>query len=271
MPGRDRDIRRRVRDRLGFHQRDDLLRRRERDRILTDDGDRCGFASTDAWRVEDAHVLAQKPWQFFQEVVRSGQVTRDRIADAHGDRRWRGLAFLHHVEVMVEGGHFVDLSHRHLHISRKRDEMRGREMPEAILDLVQVLDEQIAAPWRITEERADVLTRLRIDGATLGCPAHAGALAFAWSFDSHQDVDQGTAANMGVKWPCYHQVTSAASCEDALCTLNSWAFLASALVYPSWKSRPRPSGSFSELWHSGALLWVSSSQTIACILRLRRI
>ena len=150
----------RVRDRLGLHQRGDLLGRRVRDRVLTDDGDRRRLAATDAWRVEHAHILAQQRRQLLQQLVRSRKVAGDRVADAHGDRGWGGLAFLHHVEVVIEGGHFVDLGHRHLHLSRERDEMRGRQSTEAILNLVQVLDQQIPPARCVAEQRADLLARL---------------------------------------------------------------------------------------------------------------
>ena len=38
------------------------------------------------------------------------------------------FAFLHHVEMSVEGRHLVDLGERELHLLRQRGEMRGREM-----------------------------------------------------------------------------------------------------------------------------------------------
>jgi hypothetical protein len=118
--------------------------------------------------------------------VRSREVAGNRIANAHGDGWWRGVAFLDHIEVVIEGSHFVDLGHRHLHLSRERDEMRGRQAAEAILDLVQVLDQQVTTTGRRAEQGADVFPRLRIDSAALGCSAHACALAFGWDLDGHQ-------------------------------------------------------------------------------------
>ena len=89
---------------------------------------------------------------------------------------------------MVEGGDFVNLGHRHFHLCRKPDQMRGRETAEAILDLVQVFDQQVAASSCVAEQGANLLARLRIDSSTLGCSSHARAFAFRWDFDSHQDV-----------------------------------------------------------------------------------
>ena len=94
-----------------------------------------------------------------QQLVRSSQVAGDRVADAHGDRRRRDLAFFHHVEVVIEGGHFVDLGHRHLQLSRERDEMRGRQTAEAILNPVQVLDQQVAPARSVAEQRTHLVSR----------------------------------------------------------------------------------------------------------------
>ena len=49
---------------------------------------------------------------------------RERIAHAHGQRRRRRLAFLHHVEVVVERRDLVHLGHRELHLGGERDEVR---------------------------------------------------------------------------------------------------------------------------------------------------
>jgi len=66
--------------------------------------------------------------------------------------------------------------------------MRGRETAEAILDLVQVFDQQVAASSCVAEQGANLLARLRIDSSTLWCSSHARAFAFRWDFDSHQDI-----------------------------------------------------------------------------------
>ena len=98
-----------------------------------------------------------------------------------------GLAFLHHVEVVIEGRHLVDLGHRHLHLGRQRDEMRGRQAAVAVLDLVEVLDQQVAAARRVAEQRLHLFARLRIDarapwacrGRGSACPCEAAGLVTA--------------------------------------------------------------------------------------------
>ncbi len=55
--------------------------------------------------------------------------------------------------------------------------MRCRQIPVAVLNLVQVLDQQVAAAGLVTEQRLDLFTRFGIDGASLGLPSDAGTLA----------------------------------------------------------------------------------------------
>ena len=59
--------------------------------------------------------------------MRARKLAGDRIADANRDRRRRRIAFLHHVEVVIERRHFVHLGHCHLHFGGERDEMRRGE------------------------------------------------------------------------------------------------------------------------------------------------
>ena len=80
-----------------------------------------------------------------------------------------GLALLDHVEVMIERGDLVHLRHRHLHLIRQRDQMRSGQAAVPVLNLVQMLDQQIAAPRRIAQQRQDLLARLRVDSPPLRC------------------------------------------------------------------------------------------------------
>ena len=75
----------------------------------------------------------------------------------------------------VEGRDLVDLGERKLHLGGERGEMRGREMPVAVLDEMQMLDQKIAPPLARTEQRADLVERGRIDLAALGGAARATA------------------------------------------------------------------------------------------------
>ena len=52
--------------------------------------------------------------------------------------------------------------------SSEGGEMGGREMAEAVLDPVQVLDQQVALARRDAEELLHLEQRLRVDAAALG-------------------------------------------------------------------------------------------------------
>jgi len=55
---------------------------------------------------------------------------------------------------------------RHLHLGRERNHVRRGNAVVTILDLMQVLDQQIATPRGIAEQGKNFLKRLRIDPAT---------------------------------------------------------------------------------------------------------
>ena len=86
----------------------------------------------------------------------------DGIAHAHGDRRRRRVALFDHVEVVIEG-RLVHLGHRQLHLGGKSDQVRRRQTVIAVLDLVQVLDQQVAASGRVAKQRTNLLVGFRID------------------------------------------------------------------------------------------------------------
>ena len=94
----------------------------------------------------------------------------------------RSLALFDHVEVVVERRHLVDLRHRHLHLVRKRDQMRRGQAAVMVLNLVQVLDQEIAAARRIAKQGQDILARLRVDSPAFRCRAYTAAAATPASF-----------------------------------------------------------------------------------------
>ena len=67
----------------------------------------------------------------------------------------------------VEGRDLVDLGLRELHLVGERREMRGGEMPVAVLDEMQMLDQQIAPARPVAEQRAHLVERRRVDLAAL--------------------------------------------------------------------------------------------------------
>ena len=78
----------------------------------------------------------------------AGERAAQRIAHPDRDLGRRRLAFLHHVEMVVEGGNLIDLGLRQSHQLGQRRQMRCRNMPIGVLDHMQVLDEQVARSGR---------------------------------------------------------------------------------------------------------------------------
>ena len=87
------------------------------------------------------------------------QLAGQAVADPHGERRRRRLALLHHIEMGVEGRDLVDLGLRQAHLLGERRQMRGREMAVAVLDQVQMLDQQVAPARAVAEQGPHLLER----------------------------------------------------------------------------------------------------------------
>src|SRR5215467_14116006 len=114
----------------------------------------------------------------------------ERVAYAHGERGRRRLVFLHHVEMGVEGRDLVDLGERELHLLRQRGEMRGGEIAVAVLDQVEMLDQEIAPALALAQQRVHLYQRLRLDLAALG--------RFAWAVAASQTSIVGARVHVGI-------------------------------------------------------------------------
>ena len=78
----------------------------------------------------------------------------------------------------VEGRDLVDLGEREPHFLRQGGKMRGRKVAVAVLDQMQMLDEEIAPALALAEQRAHFIERPRIDLTALRRarrPAAAGS------------------------------------------------------------------------------------------------
>jgi hypothetical protein len=139
----------------------------KRQRMLADHGGRRLFAAADARSGDDAHFPAEDRGQSVDQRERARHFAGQAVAHAHGQRGGCGLAFLDDVEVVVEGGNLVDLGLGQLHFLGQRRQVRGRQVAEPVLDLVQVLDQQVGLARLFAEQRLDFGQRLRIDAAPL--------------------------------------------------------------------------------------------------------
>ena len=135
---------------------------------MADSADRRAVAGPHAGRANDAHVRTEAVGQLTQEMLAARHGAGKRIADTHGHRRRGRLAFLHHVEVRVEGRDLIDLGQRELHLLRECGKMLGREMPVSVLNEMEMLDQEIAPALALAQERTHLIERTRIDLAPLG-------------------------------------------------------------------------------------------------------
>ena len=116
--------------------------------------------------VQHAHLRAEQRRQRSQQLARAGEVAGDRVADAHRDRR----AAPSRLPSPRRSG---DRTWRPRRPPPSPSSSRRRARPggpptgsQSDPECVQVLDQQIAAPRRIAEQRAHLGSRARIDAPT---------------------------------------------------------------------------------------------------------
>ena len=106
--------------------------------------------------------------QLLQQFFRAQHGAGQGIADADGQRRDIRLAFLHHVEMRVEGRGLEHLGEGQPHLVGQRGEMGGGNLVIFVLDQMQMLDQEIAPPRPVAEQQLDFMRGGRIDLAALG-------------------------------------------------------------------------------------------------------
>ena len=136
--------------------------------VMTDLGHRGHIAQADAGRAHHADAGTGTVLQFLQQLLRALHRAGERIADADGERRDVGLAFLHHVEMRVEGRGLEHFGERKLHLVRKGGEMGGGNLVIFVLDQMQMFDQEIAPPRPVAEQKFNFVRGRRIDLAPLG-------------------------------------------------------------------------------------------------------
>jgi hypothetical protein len=57
-----------------------------------------------------------------------------------------------------------------------------------VLDQVQVLDQKVAPPRTLAQQRAHLVERPRVDLAALGCAARTAAARYWFVFDESHDI-----------------------------------------------------------------------------------
>ena len=140
---------------------------------MADGAHRRAVARAHAGRPHDAHARAELLRQIGEQRLGARHRAGERVAHPHRDGRRRQLAFLHDIEMRIEGRDLVDFGLRQLHLGRERGEMRGREIAVVVLDEMQMLDQQVAPARPVVEQRAHLVERLKVDLAALRRAARA--------------------------------------------------------------------------------------------------
>src|SRR3546814_17379548 len=77
-------------------------------------------------------------------------------------------ALQHDVEVGVEGGDLIDRRHRQIHLLGQRAQVARRQVAVAVLNQVQVLDQQIRPPRAVAQQSLDLFRHFEVELPTLG-------------------------------------------------------------------------------------------------------
>ena len=114
--------------------------------------------------------------QGLHQLVAAGHGAGQAVADADCHRRRGGLAIAHQVELRVERGDFENLGLRHAQFRGEGRKVPRRKVAMAILDQMEIFDQQIALARQIAKKGLDLLNSSRLDLASLGnCPGSPSA------------------------------------------------------------------------------------------------
>src|SRR5687767_11229766 len=120
-------------------------------RISSDERGGRLVTAANAGRGDDADLVADPPLELVEQRFATGEVTGDGFTDANRQRRGGRLALFYNVEVVIEGGDFEDFGWGKAHLPGKCVEVRRGEMTEMILELVEMLDQQVAPARRLAQ------------------------------------------------------------------------------------------------------------------------
>ncbi len=133
---------------------------------VADRDDRRLVAAAHARRPHDPHPVAEALAQLAEQRVGAREGAGQAVAYPHGYRR-RRLVVHDDVEMGVERGDLVDFCQRQPHLLGQRDEMARVQAAELVLQQMQVLDQQVAAPLALPEQCLHLGKRRRVELAAL--------------------------------------------------------------------------------------------------------
>jgi hypothetical protein len=106
--------------------------------------------------------------QLVQQLFRAQHRASQGIADANGQRRNVRLTFLHDIEMRVEGRGLEHLGEGKPHLVGQRGKVGCGNLMISVLKQMEMLDQQVAPPRPIAEQKFDLMRRRGIDLAALG-------------------------------------------------------------------------------------------------------
>ncbi len=142
--------------------------------VLADAGGGRLVAAPDARRLDDAHAGGMAGVQREAKLIAACHLARQ--TGAHANREpGHGCGVVDDVEVVIEGGDFVDLGLRELQVLRQRGEVAAAQRADAVLQAMQVFDEQVAARCEAVAGGADGIAGDLVDLPALRRGARAEA------------------------------------------------------------------------------------------------
>ncbi len=133
-------------------------------------GRRSLVAAADARHQLQADLLRQDLGGGFGQPGGTGHAAAGAAAQAQRGRRWRRFSVRDDVEMGVERCHLEQLGHRQVHHLGQGGEDGHRQMAKAVLQPVQVLDQQVSPQRRLAQYLKHCLCCRRVGDAALGQP-----------------------------------------------------------------------------------------------------
>jgi hypothetical protein len=140
--------------------------------VLADAGGGRLVATPDAGCLDDAHARRMARVERESKLVAAGHLARQARAHAHGERGHR-RGVVDDVEVVIERGDFVDLGLREPEALGESGEVAAAQRANAVLQAMQVLDEQVFPRREAIAGGADGVAGGLVDLAALGAGARA--------------------------------------------------------------------------------------------------
>ena len=112
-------------------------------------------------------------FQIGDQVFGSRHHAGERIADPDRQRRRALFTFAHNIEMVIERGDLIDLRLAQLHLMGQRMQMACGQAAIAVLNEVEIFDQQVAAPRSVPQCILNFNQRRLVELAALGQAARA--------------------------------------------------------------------------------------------------